>query len=111
MNRTVSQTARILGVDVHQVKTWAWLFKEHLSRQANPAKGCPRTFTDSDVLALMHVVMHGKHQKRLEQRVKGMDNGVLVTSVLTLAVAACLAGLIPARRAASTDPTQALRTE
>lgn len=43
--------------------------------------------------------------------VKGMDNGVLVTSVLTLAVAACIAGLIPARRAASTDPAQALRTE
>jgi macrolide transport system ATP-binding/permease protein len=43
--------------------------------------------------------------------VKGMDNGVLVTSVLTLTVAACIAGLIPARRAASTDPAQALRTE
>ena len=43
--------------------------------------------------------------------VKGMDNGVLLTSVLTLAVAACLAGLVPARRAASTDPARALRTE
>ncbi len=43
--------------------------------------------------------------------VKGMDNGVLLMSVLTLAVAACLAGLVPARRAASTDPARALRTE
>jgi len=43
--------------------------------------------------------------------VKGMDNDVLVTSVLVLAVAAGIAGLIPARRAASTDPAQALRTE
>ena len=43
--------------------------------------------------------------------VKGMDNGVLMTSILTLAVAASIAGLIPARRAASTDPAQALRTE
>jgi macrolide transport system ATP-binding/permease protein len=43
--------------------------------------------------------------------VKGMDYGVLVTSILTLAVAASVAGLIPARRAASTDPARALRAE
>jgi predicted permease len=43
--------------------------------------------------------------------VKGMDGGVLVASILTLAVAASFAGLIPARRAASTDPARALRTE
>jgi len=43
--------------------------------------------------------------------VKGMDSGVLMTSILTLAAAASIAGLIPARRAASTDPVQALRTE
>ena len=43
--------------------------------------------------------------------VKGMDYGVLVTSILSLAVAASVAGLIPARRAASTDPARALRAE
>jgi ABC-type antimicrobial peptide transport system permease subunit len=42
---------------------------------------------------------------------KGVDVGVLVTSILTLAVAASLAGAIPARRAASIDPARALRTE
>jgi len=36
---------------------------------------------------------------------------VLITAILTLAAAACIAGMIPARRAASTDPAQALRTE
>jgi macrolide transport system ATP-binding/permease protein len=36
---------------------------------------------------------------------------VLFGSVLTLALAASLAGLIPARRAASIDPAKALRTE
>jgi hypothetical protein len=58
MIRSVSQTARILGVDGQQVKAWAWSFKEHLSGQANPAKGRPRAFTDSDVLALMYVYIH-----------------------------------------------------
>jgi len=43
--------------------------------------------------------------------VKGVDVTVLVGSVLTLALAAFLAGLIPARRAASIDPAKALRTE
>jgi macrolide transport system ATP-binding/permease protein len=36
---------------------------------------------------------------------------VMTGAILTLAVAACIAGLIPARRAASIDPMQALRTE
>jgi ABC-type antimicrobial peptide transport system permease subunit len=43
--------------------------------------------------------------------VRGMDAGVLVGSILTLVLAAAIAGLIPARRAASIDPVQALRTE
>jgi macrolide transport system ATP-binding/permease protein len=43
--------------------------------------------------------------------VKGIDAEVLITSILALAVTACLAGLIPARRAASIDPAHALRIE
>jgi macrolide transport system ATP-binding/permease protein len=43
--------------------------------------------------------------------VKGVDAAVLVTSILTLALAASMAGFIPARRAASIDPARALRTE
>jgi macrolide transport system ATP-binding/permease protein len=43
--------------------------------------------------------------------VKGIDAAVLITSVLTLVIAASLAGFIPARRAASIDPAKALRTE
>ena len=42
---------------------------------------------------------------------KGMDFPALVIATLTLTAAATAAGLIPARRAASTNPSQALRTE
>ena len=73
MNRTVSQTARILGVDPQQVKTWAWLFKEHLSSQANPAKGSSRAFTDSDVLALMHVATHWEEHPDMENIEIGLN--------------------------------------
>jgi predicted permease len=43
--------------------------------------------------------------------VEGGDAFVLTGAVLTLVLAAALAGLIPARRAASIDPMTALRTE
>ena len=43
--------------------------------------------------------------------IQGMDAGVMMTSILTLTVAASLAGAIPAQRAASIDPARALRTE
>jgi predicted permease len=43
--------------------------------------------------------------------IKGVDAAVLAVAMLTLMAAALLAGLIPARRAASIDPAQALRTE
>ena len=42
---------------------------------------------------------------------KGMDFTVLAVATLTLTAAAAAAGLIPAQRAASTNPSQALRTE
>jgi macrolide transport system ATP-binding/permease protein len=41
----------------------------------------------------------------------GQDPVVLAGAVVVLIVSACVAGLIPARRAASTDPVKALRTE
>jgi macrolide transport system ATP-binding/permease protein len=43
--------------------------------------------------------------------VKGVDITVMVVAVSTLMLAACTAGLIPARRAASVDPVRALRSE
>jgi hypothetical protein len=55
MNRSVSQTAKVLGIDAAQVKTWAYLFKSYLSRKANPPKGQARVFGDDDVLVLAYV--------------------------------------------------------
>jgi ABC-type antimicrobial peptide transport system permease subunit len=43
--------------------------------------------------------------------VKGHDPVALVLAAIMLAACALVAGLIPARRAASIDPMQALRTE
>jgi ABC-type antimicrobial peptide transport system permease subunit len=39
------------------------------------------------------------------------NSALMAGTIATLGAAACLAGLIPARRAASTDPVQALRME
>ena len=43
--------------------------------------------------------------------ITSVDPALLVVSIATLGLAASLAGFIPARRAASIDPAQALRTE
>ena len=43
--------------------------------------------------------------------VTSADASVMAGAIVTLTVAACIAGIIPARRAASIDPVQALRTE
>ena len=43
--------------------------------------------------------------------ITGADAAVLASAILTLALAACVAGLIPARRAASLEPQAALRHE
>jgi macrolide transport system ATP-binding/permease protein len=40
-----------------------------------------------------------------------MNVSVLASAIIPLTIAACLAGVIPARRAASTDPAQSLRAE
>jgi hypothetical protein len=66
MNRNVSHAAKVLGVDVPQVKQWAHLFKEYLSGRANPAKGRPRLFCDTDLLVLSFVCLHWEESPDIE---------------------------------------------
>ena len=52
---TISEVARLLGVDRDTVKKWTTEFAEHLSLTANPSKGKERQFGEADlrVLALV----------------------------------------------------------
>jgi ABC-type antimicrobial peptide transport system permease subunit len=43
--------------------------------------------------------------------ITSVDFGVMTVAIVVLAAAACIAGLIPARRAASINPVQALRID
>jgi predicted permease len=52
-----------------------------------------------------------RYVKSLLYEIAGADAQVMVGAIITLAVAACVAGIIPARRAASIDPARALRSE
>jgi macrolide transport system ATP-binding/permease protein len=63
------------------------------------------------VIGIPAVLLCARFVESLLFEIKGINFGVLALSILTLAVASALAGLIPARRAASTDPAQTLRTE
>ncbi|MGD0737371.1 MAG: ABC transporter permease [Terracidiphilus sp.] len=52
-----------------------------------------------------------RYVKTLLFDITGADAQVMLGAIITLAVAACVAGIIPARRAASIDPARALRAE
>jgi macrolide transport system ATP-binding/permease protein len=52
-----------------------------------------------------------RHVKAQLYEIASVDLGVMVVAIVVLVVAACIAGMIPARRAASINPVQALRVE
>jgi len=49
---TITEVARLLGVDREEIKRWATTFAEHLSSTANPGKDTARRFTESDLRVL-----------------------------------------------------------
>jgi hypothetical protein len=66
MNRSVSQAARMLGVDTAQVKKWAFVFKDYLSAPANPKKGQTRSFNETDILVLAYVWYYWEENPDIE---------------------------------------------
>jgi len=52
-----------------------------------------------------------KYVKSQLYEITTADAQVMTAAILALAVAACIAGIIPAQRAASIDPVRALRSE
>lgn len=61
MSYGVAEAARQLGVSKSTVIRWSGVFAEHLSDQASPEPGQPRTFTEADI-ATLH-----RAQRRLSQ--------------------------------------------
>jgi macrolide transport system ATP-binding/permease protein len=62
-------------------------------------------------LGIPIALLSGRFVKSQLYNVSGQDAWVMAGAALVLAVSASVAGLIPARRAASTDPMRALRSE
>lgn len=55
---TVSEVARIIGVDRDKVKRWAKEFAEYLSLIGQPAKGQERQFSEADLRVLAVIAEH-----------------------------------------------------
>ena len=75
MKYGVAETARILGIDIQQLKTWAYQFRDNLSALANPEKGTPRIFTTEDVLVLLYVSHFWEDEPDVEAIVAGLNSG------------------------------------
>ena len=75
MKYGVAETARILGIDIQQLKTWAYQFRDTLSASANPQKGTPRIFTAEDVLALLYVSHFWEDEPDVEAIFAGLNSG------------------------------------
>ena len=73
MNRTPADVAKILEVDVAQVKQWAFDFKEYLSAAANPSKGTKRIFSDYDLLVLCYVSYYWEDEPDIESIKIGLN--------------------------------------
>ena len=75
MKYGVAETARILGTDIQQLKTWSYQFRDNLSASANPDKGAPRLFKSEDVLLLLYVSHFWEDEPDVEAIVAGLNSG------------------------------------
>jgi ABC-type antimicrobial peptide transport system permease subunit len=63
------------------------------------------------VIGIPAALFAGHFMSSLLYEVRGYDPLALLGAILLLAICATVAGFVPARRAASIDPMQALRTD
>lgn len=74
MKYSVSETARIIGVEINQIKSWTYLFRDHLSPSSNPEKGLPRLFQKEDVLVLLYVRRFWEDEPDIKAIVAGLNS-------------------------------------
>jgi DNA-binding transcriptional MerR regulator len=55
---SISEVAKLLGVDRDKVKSWSSEFAEYLSLTAQPVKGQVRQFSEADLRVLAVVAEH-----------------------------------------------------
>ncbi len=73
MNRSVSEAATVLGVDVEQVRRCASVFKDYLSPTANPPKERTQMLSDGDLLVLCYVGSEWEDDPDLEAIKVGLN--------------------------------------
>ncbi len=74
MKYGVSETARLLDVDRETLKTWAYVFSDYLSSEANPGKEKVRQFLLSDIRVFAYVLMYWEDEPDIENIKYGLNS-------------------------------------
>lgn len=74
MKYGVSEAARILSIDRETLKTWAYLFSDYLSLEANPGKGKARQFLIDDIRVFCYVSMCWEEEPDIENIKYGLNS-------------------------------------
>lgn len=70
----LSYVAKLFKVDTSTVKTWAKIFPEYLSSDANPIKGDQRYFEVDDIRVMAHVYYYWEDNPDLENIKMGLNS-------------------------------------
>lgn len=74
MKYGVSETARLLTVDRETVQTWARIFSDYLSPEANPGKGKVRHFLINDIRVFAYVFTYWEDNPDIENIKYGLNS-------------------------------------
>ena len=69
-----SEVAKMLQVERHTVKNWAYRFSDYLSPKANPQKGEVREFNLNDVRVFSYIFMYWEEEPDLESIRYGLNS-------------------------------------